>query len=131
MVGEIIERRADDYGVHAHIYLVLSDRPIWKAGSRIETAGSDLPGLRRNGRHRLQGRRWNHGFDQRQQVDGSDVSRYGLPSDDPTGTITESAMVTLSILGQMDLLAMTHAPAAAGEVVNPFVFRLSIFVLAV
>ncbi len=42
-------------------------------------------------------------------------------------------MVTLSILGQLDLLANIHAnaPAAAGEVVNPFVFRLSIFVLAV
>jgi proton-translocating NAD(P)+ transhydrogenase subunit alpha len=42
-------------------------------------------------------------------------------------------MVTLSILGQLDLLANAHAnmPAAAGEAVNPFVFRLSIFVLAV
>jgi proton-translocating NAD(P)+ transhydrogenase subunit alpha len=42
-------------------------------------------------------------------------------------------MVTLSILGQLDLLANAHAnvPVAAGEAVNPFVFRLSIFVLAV
>ncbi len=42
-------------------------------------------------------------------------------------------MVILSILGQLDLLANAHAsvPAAAGEAVNPFVFRLSIFVLAV
>ena len=42
-------------------------------------------------------------------------------------------MVTLSILGQLDLLANTHpaAAAAAGDAVNPFVFRLSIFVLAV
>ncbi len=42
-------------------------------------------------------------------------------------------MVTLSILGQLDLLANAHAtaPAAVGEAVNPFVFRLSIFVLAV
>jgi NAD(P) transhydrogenase subunit alpha len=42
-------------------------------------------------------------------------------------------MVTLSILGQLDLLANAHAsaPAAAGEAVNPFVFRLSIFLLAV
>ncbi len=43
-------------------------------------------------------------------------------------------MVTLSILGQLDLLANAHATApaaAAGEAVNPFVFRLSIFVLAV
>ncbi len=42
-------------------------------------------------------------------------------------------MVTLSILGQLDLLANTHSsvPEAAGEVANPFVFRLSIFVLAV
>jgi len=42
-------------------------------------------------------------------------------------------MVALSILGQLDLLANAHAaaPAAANEAVNPFVFRLSIFVLAV
>jgi NAD(P) transhydrogenase subunit alpha len=42
-------------------------------------------------------------------------------------------MVTLSILGQLDLLANTHpaAAAATGDAVNPFVFRLSIFVLAV
>jgi NAD(P) transhydrogenase subunit alpha len=42
-------------------------------------------------------------------------------------------MVTLSILGQLDLLANAHAatPAVANEAVNPFVFRLSIFVLAV
>jgi NAD(P) transhydrogenase subunit alpha len=42
-------------------------------------------------------------------------------------------MVTLSILGQLDLLANAHAsaPEAAGDAVNPFVFRLSIFVLAV
>src|SRR5579884_762439 len=42
-------------------------------------------------------------------------------------------MITLSILGQLDLLANTHAavPVAASEAVNPFVFRLSIFVLAV
>ncbi len=42
-------------------------------------------------------------------------------------------MVALSILGQLDLLANAHAaaPTAANEAVNPFVFRLSIFVLAV
>ncbi|MGB7036433.1 MAG: proton-translocating transhydrogenase family protein [Xanthobacteraceae bacterium] len=42
-------------------------------------------------------------------------------------------MVTLSILGQLDLLANSHpaVAAAAGDAVNPFVFRLSIFVLAV
>jgi NAD(P) transhydrogenase subunit alpha len=42
-------------------------------------------------------------------------------------------MVALSILGQLDLLASAHtaAPTAANEAVNPFVFRLSIFVLAV
>jgi H+-translocating NAD(P) transhydrogenase subunit alpha len=42
-------------------------------------------------------------------------------------------MVALSILGQLDLLANAHSavPAAAGGAVNPFVFRLSIFVLAV
>ncbi len=42
-------------------------------------------------------------------------------------------MVTLSILSQLDLLANAHAivPEAVSDVVNPFVFRLSIFVLAV
>ena len=42
-------------------------------------------------------------------------------------------MVTLSILAQVNTLAaaMPEAPAGAGEIVNPFVFRLSIFVLAV
>jgi NAD(P) transhydrogenase subunit alpha len=42
-------------------------------------------------------------------------------------------MVTLSILSQLDLLAVAHAgaPASTGDVVDPFVFRLSIFVLAV
>ena len=37
-------------------------------------------------------------------------------------------MVTLSILGQLDLAAVAHE---GGDIVNPFVFRLSIFVLAV
>ena len=42
-------------------------------------------------------------------------------------------MVTLSILSQLDLLANAHAsaPQVASDAVNPFVFRLSIFVLAV
>ena len=42
-------------------------------------------------------------------------------------------MVTLSILSQLDLLANAHgsAPEVASDAVNPFVFRLSIFVLAV
>ncbi|MGD0418752.1 MAG: proton-translocating transhydrogenase family protein [Xanthobacteraceae bacterium] len=42
-------------------------------------------------------------------------------------------MITLSILGQLDLLAVAHsgAPAPAGDIVDPFVFRLSIFFLAV
>jgi len=42
-------------------------------------------------------------------------------------------MVTFAILSQLDLLANAHSgvAAAAGDVVNPFVFRLSIFVLAV
>ena len=40
-------------------------------------------------------------------------------------------MMTLSILGQLDLAAVAHAPAAVSDAVNPFVFRLSIFVLAV
>src|SRR6202046_5654856 len=39
-------------------------------------------------------------------------------------------MITLSILGQLDLAAV-GAAHAAGDVANPFVFRLSIFVLAV
>ena len=42
-------------------------------------------------------------------------------------------MMTLSILGQLDLLAVAHSgsPAETADIVNPFVFRLSIFVLAV
>jgi NAD(P) transhydrogenase subunit alpha len=42
-------------------------------------------------------------------------------------------MITLSILGQLDIIAVAtgNVPAAASEVVDPFVFRLSIFVLAV
>jgi H+-translocating NAD(P) transhydrogenase subunit alpha len=42
-------------------------------------------------------------------------------------------MVTLSILAQMNAMApaMSGAPAAASDVADPFVFRLSIFVLAV
>ena len=42
-------------------------------------------------------------------------------------------MITLSILGQLDLAAVaaSGAPAAVSEMVDPFVFRLSIFVLAV
>ena len=42
-------------------------------------------------------------------------------------------MVTLSILAEVNTMAaaMPAAPAAGGEIVNPFVFRLSIFVLAV
>ena len=41
-------------------------------------------------------------------------------------------MITLSILGQLDIIAVaTGAPGAASEIVDPFVFRLSIFVLAV
>jgi NAD(P) transhydrogenase subunit alpha len=41
-------------------------------------------------------------------------------------------MVILSILSQLDLHAAAAAvPAAASDIVNPFVFRLSIFVLAV
>jgi NAD(P) transhydrogenase subunit alpha len=39
-------------------------------------------------------------------------------------------MITLSILGQLDLGAV-GAAHAAGDVANPFMFRLSIFVLAV
>ena len=37
----------------------------------------------------------------------------------------------LSILGQIDLAAVAHGAPAANDAVNPFVFRLSIFVLAV
>jgi len=40
-------------------------------------------------------------------------------------------MITLSILGQLDLAAVAHSAPAAGEAVNPFIFRLSIFMLAV
>ncbi len=42
-------------------------------------------------------------------------------------------MVTLSILGQLDLIAVAtgNAPVAGSEAGDPFVFRLSIFVLAV
>ena len=40
-------------------------------------------------------------------------------------------MITLSILGQLELAAVAHSATAAGEAVNPFIFRLSIFVLAV
>jgi NAD(P) transhydrogenase subunit alpha len=41
-------------------------------------------------------------------------------------------VVTLAILGQLDLAAVAHSgAAAASDVVDPFVFRLSIFVLAV
>jgi H+-translocating NAD(P) transhydrogenase subunit alpha len=41
-------------------------------------------------------------------------------------------VVTLSVLGQLDLAAVAHSgAAAASDVVDPFVFRLSIFVLAV
>jgi len=41
-------------------------------------------------------------------------------------------MISLSILGQLDILAAANSgAAAASDVVNPFVFRLSIFVLAV
>ncbi len=42
-------------------------------------------------------------------------------------------MITLSILGQLDIIAAATnaAPAVVAEAVNPFVFRLSIFVLAV
>ena len=42
-------------------------------------------------------------------------------------------MITLSILGQLDIIAVAtgNVPAAASEVADPFVFRLSIFVLAV
>jgi NAD(P) transhydrogenase subunit alpha len=42
-------------------------------------------------------------------------------------------MISLSILGQLDLLAAAtgNVPVAPSEAVDPFVFRLSIFVLAV
>ena len=40
-------------------------------------------------------------------------------------------MVMLSILGQIDLAAVAHGAPAANDAVNPFVFRLSIFALAV
>jgi H+-translocating NAD(P) transhydrogenase subunit alpha len=42
-------------------------------------------------------------------------------------------MITLSVLGQLDLIAAAtgNVPAAASDVADPFVFRLSIFVLAV
>src|SRR6202161_1205140 len=41
-------------------------------------------------------------------------------------------MITLSILAQLDLATIgSGATHAASDVVNPFVFRLSIFVLAV
>jgi proton-translocating NAD(P)+ transhydrogenase subunit alpha len=42
-------------------------------------------------------------------------------------------MVTLSVLGQLDIIATatSGAQAAASDMVDPFVFRLSIFVLAV
>jgi NAD(P) transhydrogenase subunit alpha len=41
-------------------------------------------------------------------------------------------MITLSILGQIDLITVaTGGPPAVTDIVDPFVFRLSIFVLAV
>jgi len=42
-------------------------------------------------------------------------------------------MITLSVLGQLDLIAAAtgNVPAAASDVADPFVFRFSIFVLAV
>jgi H+-translocating NAD(P) transhydrogenase subunit alpha len=41
-------------------------------------------------------------------------------------------MVTLSILAQLDIISIAQGgAAAASEIVDPFVFRLSIFVLAV
>jgi NAD(P) transhydrogenase subunit alpha len=42
-------------------------------------------------------------------------------------------MITLSVLGQLDLIAAAtgNVPAAASDVADPFIFRLSIFVLAV
>jgi len=40
-------------------------------------------------------------------------------------------MVTLSILGQIDIIAAAHGAPAANDLADPFMFRLSIFVLAV
>jgi NAD(P) transhydrogenase subunit alpha len=41
-------------------------------------------------------------------------------------------MITLSILGQLDIIAAAGGPAhVASDIADPFVFRLSIFVLAV
>ena len=42
-------------------------------------------------------------------------------------------MITLSVVGQLDLIAAAtgNAPVAASDIPDPFVFRLSIFVLAV
>jgi NAD(P) transhydrogenase subunit alpha len=40
-------------------------------------------------------------------------------------------MITLSILGQLDIVAAAHGAPSAGQVADPFMFRLSIFVLAV
>ena len=40
-------------------------------------------------------------------------------------------MVTLSILSQLDLATASGVAQAAGDIASPFVFRLSIFVLAV
>jgi len=42
-------------------------------------------------------------------------------------------MITLSLLGQLDLIAAAtgNAPVAASDIPDPFVLRLSIFVLAV
>ena len=40
-------------------------------------------------------------------------------------------MVTLSILSQLDLATASGVAHAAGDVASPFIFRLSIFVLAV
>ena len=41
-------------------------------------------------------------------------------------------MVTLSVLAQLDIVSVAQGGAqAASEIVDPFVFRLSIFVLAV
>jgi NAD(P) transhydrogenase subunit alpha len=41
-------------------------------------------------------------------------------------------MVTLSVLAQLDIVSIAQGGAhAASEIVDPFVFRLSIFVLAV
>jgi H+-translocating NAD(P) transhydrogenase subunit alpha len=40
-------------------------------------------------------------------------------------------MVTLSVLAQLDIISVAQGGAAASEIVDPFVFRLSIFVLAV